>query len=78
MLWEEQPPIAQLAGNLSRSESRGVLVTGFVQDYPAIRLVFAWTQDNLAPLILGQVNFFQKFQVCFDGALQVFTLQPRQ
>lgn len=78
ILWEEQPPIAQLAGNLSRSESRGVLLTGLVQDFPAVRLVFAWTQSDAAPLILGQLNFFQAFQVCFDGSIQMFTLQPKQ
>ena len=77
VVWEEQTPIAQLAGNLSTSESRGVLITGLVSEYPAVRLVFAWTQNESAPLILGQINFFQEFKACFDGSNQMFTIHSK-
>ncbi|MCY7273286.1 MAG: hypothetical protein LH702_05945 [Phormidesmis sp. CAN_BIN44] len=77
IIWEEQLPIAQLAGNLASSESRGVLVTGIVNQFEPIRLVLAWTQNESVPLILGQINFFQNFQVCFDGAEQIFSIQPK-
>lgn len=73
--WEEQTPIAQLAGNLAVSEARGVRLTGIVSSFAPIRFVFAWTQNESAPLIFGQVNFFQAFQVCFDGAEQRFSIQ---
>jgi hypothetical protein len=75
--WENQLPIAQLAGNLAASESRGVLLTGIVDSFAPVRLAFAWTQSESAPLILGQINFFQEFQVCFDGTEQIFTIQPK-
>lgn len=75
--WEEQTPIAQLAGNLAESEARGVLLTGIVSPFKPFRLVFAWTQNESAPLILGQINFFREFQVCFDGADQIFAIQSR-
>lgn len=61
IVWEEQTPIAQLAGNLASSESRGALLTGIVSRFAPVRLVFAWTQNEYAPLILGQINFFQEF-----------------
>jgi hypothetical protein len=78
VIWEEQTPIAQLAGNLSTSESRGVLITGLVGEYSPVRLVFAWTQNETVPLILGQTNFFQEFKTCFDGANQAFTIHPKE
>jgi hypothetical protein len=31
----------------------------------AVRLVVAWTKAAEIPLLLGQVNFFMKFDVCF-------------
>ncbi|BAU10949.1 hypothetical protein LEP3755_14410 [Leptolyngbya sp. NIES-3755] len=74
IVWEEQIPAPQLAGNLAEAESRGVLITGLVQEFPPVRLGFVWTRNNSAPLILGQLNFFQEFQICFDGSNQVFTL----
>jgi hypothetical protein len=77
LIWEEQVPIAQLAGNLATSEARGVLLTAIVSHFEPLRLVFAWTQNAAAPLILGQINFFQEFYVCFDGAEQTFAIQPK-
>jgi len=76
-IWEDQPEISQLAGNLATSTAKGVMLTGIVDNFAPVRLVFAWTQNDSVPLILGQVNFFQAFQVCFDGAERVFTIQPK-
>uniref|UniRef100_UPI0030DCF34B hypothetical protein n=1 Tax=Pseudanabaena sp. UWO311 TaxID=2487337 RepID=UPI0030DCF34B len=36
-----------------------------VSDFEPARLVFAWTKAPNVPLILGQVNFFMQFDVCF-------------
>jgi hypothetical protein len=77
LVWEAQTPIAQLAGNLAASEARGVLLTGIVPSFQSVRLVFAWTQNETAPLILGQINFFREFQVCFDGDAQIFAIQRK-
>ncbi len=77
LVWEEQPIISRLAGNLAASECRGVQLTGTVEPFAPIRLKFAWTKNEAVPLILGQVNFFQNFQVCFDGADMVFTIVPK-
>jgi hypothetical protein len=39
-----------------------------------VRLVFAWTQAQDAPVLFGQVNFFMECEVCFyraDGSFEV-------
>ena len=67
-IWEEQPLLAPLVGSLGRMEVRGLTV--FVShaeltSIAPVRLVFAWTQTHDAPVLLGQVNFFMEFNVCF-------------
>ncbi len=36
--------------------------------------MFAWTQAQNIPLLLGKVNFFQAFDVCFYGSQFIFEL----
>jgi hypothetical protein len=37
-------------------------------------MVFAWTQAKNVPLLLGRINFFQEFDVCFYGSQLVFEI----
>jgi hypothetical protein len=39
--------------------------------------VFAWTQATTVPLILGQVNFFMEFDVCFYRSRLQFAISPK-
>jgi hypothetical protein len=48
------------------------------QQTTPVRLAFAWTQTNDHPLILGQVNFFLEFDVCFFRSQSVFEIKPKQ
>ena len=73
--WESQKPLSRLSGNLGRYESRGVAITVQVASFAPVRLVFAWTQTQDAPLILGQVNFFTEFEVCFFQAKGTFEVR---
>jgi hypothetical protein len=66
MIWEEQTVSLPLAGNLARVEARGVFVHVQIEDLEPVRLAFAWAQAAHVPLILGQTNFFQEFDVCFQ------------
>lgn len=45
----------------------------------ALALGFAWVNKPIADIriLLGQVNFFQEFNVCFYGHHQVFDITPR-
>ncbi|MEX0269719.1 hypothetical protein AB3R30_11280 [Leptolyngbyaceae cyanobacterium UHCC 1019] len=63
--WERQTAALTLTGNLAQYEARVVLVQSAQRQLEQAQLVFAWTQATNVPLILGQVNFFMEFDVCF-------------
>lgn len=76
-VWEQQPTQVHLTGSLARLPARGVIVSGHVASFPPVELVFAWTQATEVPLILGQVNFFMEFDVCFFRSQAAFEVQPK-
>lgn len=76
-VWDEQPVAVQLAGNLAKSESRGLILNATIAPFAAIPLVFAWTQNEQVPVILGQVNFFSEFDVCLFGSKFAFEIRPK-
>ncbi|MCY7394298.1 MAG: hypothetical protein LH647_23215 [Leptolyngbyaceae cyanobacterium CAN_BIN12] len=63
--WDRQTTALSLTGNLAQYEARVVLAQAVVGQFEPVQLVFAWTQATNVPLILGQVNFFMEFDVCF-------------
>ncbi len=65
-----------MAGNLQPIEARGLVVSVMIDDFPSVRLAFAWAESNDVPLILGQVNFFREFNVCFYGSQLIFEVSP--
>ena len=76
-VWEEQTVPIQLSGNLARMEARGLVLSATVAEFPSILLAFAWTESREAPLILGHMNFFAEFDVCFYRADFAFELRLR-
>ena len=76
-VWEEQTVPVQLSGNLARKEARGLVVSATVGECSPILLAFAWTASREAPLILGHMNFFTEFDVCFYRADLAFKLRSR-
>ena len=74
-VWEEQSTAVQLSGNLANYEARGILLDGKVEGFEPVRLAFAWSESEHVPLILGQVNFFMVFNVCFYRTQQAFELE---
>lgn len=77
-IWLAQRTIAHLSGNLSGYEVRGLLLTGRVAGFGPTPLAFAWTRAADVPLILGQVNFFAEFDVCFFGSQKAFEVRSRR
>jgi hypothetical protein len=67
-----------LGGNLSKFEARALVLTATVEHFPPVELAFAWTQDRNAPLILGHMNFFLAFDVCFYRAELLFEVSPKR
>lgn len=76
-VWEDQAVPIQLSGNLAQMEARGLVLSATVAKFPSVLLAFAWTQSSEAPLILGHMNFFAEFDVCFYRADLAFELRPR-
>ena len=74
-VWEAQTTAVKLTGNLVNHDARAVLVKASVADFAPVRLVFAWTRAETVPLLLGQVNFFEEFNVSFRRAQRVFEIE---
>jgi hypothetical protein len=76
-IWENQRVSLPLGGNLARFEARALLVKATVNGFEPVELAFAWTQDRHVPLILGHMNFFLLFDVCFYRAELAFDITQR-
>ena len=76
-VWSERAPAVQLTGNLAQFEAQALLLTARVAEFPPVRLAFAWTRAGNVPLLLGQVNFFMEFDVCFYRSRYAFDIRPK-
>jgi hypothetical protein len=76
-LWDQQKTSVQLSGNLAAVEARVIVVAAAVAQFAPVRLAFAWAKTDAIPVILGQVNFFIEFDVCFFRSRSVFEVRPR-
>jgi hypothetical protein len=76
-VWEEQTIPLRLTGNRARYEARALIVSAVVGRFAPVRLAFAWSRADSVPLILGQVNFFLEFDVCFYRSRRTFELRPK-
>jgi hypothetical protein len=77
-IWENQTVSIPLSGNLARSNSRGLVVSGTIAQFPPILLAFAWTEMRDTPVILGHMNFFAEFNVCFYRHELAFEVCPKE
>jgi hypothetical protein len=76
-VWSEQTIPLDLAGNLAQHEARALFVQAAVGHLELVKLVVAWTKATGIPLLLGQVNFFMKFDVCFHRSQLNFEVTVR-
>ena len=76
-IWEEQNFSVQLAGNLATVEAKGLVVSAQIGDFQPVILVFAWSQTDDVPILLGRMNFFLEFDVCFYRSRSLFELRPK-
>ena len=75
--WDQETRSVELSGNLAAVEARVVVLSAVVGSFPPVRLAFAWAKSDAAPVILGQVNFFLEFDVCFFRSRTVFEVRPK-
>ncbi len=77
-VWERQRLSVPLGGNLARFEARALVLTATLEQFPTVDLAFAWTRDRNAPLILGHMNFFLAFDVCFYRSELAFEISSKR
>lgn len=77
-VWEELTVAVQLVGNLAHYEARGLLLSAKVGSFSPVQLGFAWVKTDDIPVLLGQMNFFLEFDVCFYRFRSLFRVQPKQ
>lgn len=75
-IWEEEAVNLQLTGNLARYPAQPLFLDVLIGSFRPIELVFAWTRAETAPLLLGHINFFAKFDVCIFRSQGFFELTP--
>ena len=75
--WAQQTRVVELSGNLAVVEARVVVVSAVVANFPPVRLAFAWARTDTISPILGQVNFFLEFDVCFFRSRGLFEVRPK-
>ena len=73
-IWEDQMPLFGLSGNLANYEAKGLILTASVADFTPVKLAFGWTKTDDVPVILGQVNFFSEFKICFNRSQNEFEI----
>lgn len=76
-IWENQTVSIPLSGNLTQSDSRGLVVSGSIAQFPPVLLAFAWTEMRDISVILGHMNFFAEFNVCFYRHESAFEVCPK-
>lgn len=74
--WNQQTVSIQLTGNLANLAAKTIVLNARVGQFAPVRLAFAWTQSDQVPIILGQVNFFTEFDVCFFRSQNAFEVRP--
>jgi hypothetical protein len=75
--WSSVVTLPSLGGSLSAVPARGVAIQAIVGPFSPVTLTFAWVQTPQVPIILGQVNFFLEYDICFHRSRLEFTIQPR-
>jgi hypothetical protein len=75
--WNRENKQVELSGNLAAVEARVVVVSATVGAFAPLRLAFGWAKTDSVSVILGQVNFFLEFDVCFFRSQSVFEVRPK-
>jgi hypothetical protein len=75
--WDKQTRSVELSGNLASVEARVVVLSAVIGDFAPARLAFAWAKSDAVSVILGQVNFFLEFDICFFRTRGIFDVRPK-
>jgi hypothetical protein len=80
LVWETQNVPLEMGGVLAGTRAYAVLVQAEITTLPPVKLAFAWVNRPSTEIrtLLGQVNFFQEFDVHFYGHQQAFEISRSQ
>ncbi len=79
LVWEDQTFPIDLGGVLTGSQAYAVLLEAQITNVQPTQLAFAWVNRPSSEVrsLLGQVNFFQEFDIHFYGNQQLFDVEPK-
>ena len=77
-IWDSQKAVIRLAGNMANSFAQPIILKAEIANFPPVSLAFAWVSHDNAPVILGQTNFFNEFEVCFFRNVFEFEVKPKK
>lgn len=79
LVWEDQIFPIDLGGILTGSQAYAVLLEAQITNVQPMQLAFAWVNKPSSEVrtLLGQVNFFQEFDIHFYGNQQLFNVEPK-
>ena len=74
--WDNQTYPLDLGGILTGTLAYAVLLQAEIEPFPPLKLAFAWINKPSTEIrvLLGQVNFFQEFDVHFYGHQKAFEI----
>jgi hypothetical protein len=76
--WDQETRSVELSGNLAMVEARVIVVSAAVGRLPPVRLAFGWAKTDQVSVLLGQINFFLEYDVCFFRSRCTIEVRPRQ
>ncbi len=78
-IWNEQTYPIDLGGIMRGVPAFAVLVRGEIAGLPEKALVFAWAQKHRSEcrFVVGQMNFFQQYEVTFRGYENTFEISAK-
>jgi hypothetical protein len=63
--WDIYPAGPALGGTIQSTETRMVVLDCDLEGFGTVELGFVWSKARSPRVLLGQTNFFQKFNICF-------------
>jgi hypothetical protein len=77
-VWRDDIESMKLTGNLSGQSAQWIQLPVQVADFAPVVLAFLWSSSDNVPVLLGQTNFFQLFDVNFRGSKNCFSIRFAQ
>jgi len=79
LVWKDQTFPIDLGGVLTGSQAYAVLLNVQITNVQPTQLAFAWVSRPTSEVrtLLGQINFFQEFDIHFYGNQQFFDVEPK-